>query len=260
MSNKRKNIRERLAAGEVLIGFSLGFPTPGIIELAGGEWDWFWIDGQHGAFNYNELLDAVRAAEIVGVPPILRLPGHDYSIIGPALDLGAAGLLVPMVETAEQAEAIVQAVRFPPLGKRSYGARRLFDMHGPLYYEHANDEVLLMVQIETVEGLENCEKIAAVEGVDALFVGPSDLRLSMGKHITTPLSDPALQEAFDRVAAACKAHGKHPATVGATMDVIEDLAGRGYQLMVRGRDSEILHAGVDAALAEVREFRKKWGK
>lgn len=253
-------IRRRLADGETLVGFSLGYAAPGIIELAGGEWDWFWIDGQHGPFDYRAIAEAIRACEIVGVPAVVRVPGHDYSIIGPVLDACAPGLLIPMVDTPEDAERIVQATRFPPLGKRSFGGRRVFDMRGPGYYKTANDEVFVMAQIETVTALENCEAIAATEGIDALFVGPADLRLSMGLALETPSSDPSLQAAFDRVIAACKAHGKHGAILGSTMEDNADLVRRGYQLVIGGRDVGILRDGIGAALERVKSFREEIGK
>lgn len=248
----------RLAAGEVLVGFTLTFPAAGILELAGGDWDWFWIDTQHGQISYDTLLGIIRAAELVGVPPVVRVPGHDYAVIGPILDTGAAGILVPMVETPEQARALVRAVRFPPLGQRSYGGRRVFDRGGPRYHERASDELLLVVQIETVLGLENCEEIAAVEGVDVLFLGPADLRLSMGLDIQVPVAEPKLQAAIDRVAAACKAHGKYAGWPVGAADLIADLAERGYQIMAAAHDAAILHTGVDSAREAVRELRRRW--
>ena len=119
---------ERMNDGEIALGFGLGLPAAAIIEHACGGWDWLWIDGQHGQHDYRSMLECVRAADACDIAPIVRVPGHDYGTIGRVLDMRPAGIMVPMIDTAEDARAVVDAVRFPPLGKRSYGGRRSIDV------------------------------------------------------------------------------------------------------------------------------------
>ena len=154
-------MQNRLRVGEVALGLSLNYPAPGIIECMGAGWDWLWIDGQHGQMDYQSMLQCVRTADACGLAPIPRVSRHEPGTIGPVMDMKPAGILVPMVDTVAQARNIVEAVYFPPLGKRSFGGRRVTDVGGRNYYQTANEDTLLVVQIETPEGAANAEAIAA---------------------------------------------------------------------------------------------------
>src|SRR6185436_15114752 len=164
-----QSFRSALAAGMPQLGLSIMYPSPGVIERIGPEWDWIWIDSQHGELDSRDVLAVVRACELVNRPAIVRVAGHEFGPIGLALDTNAAGVIVPCVDTPEQAKAIVDAAKFPPLGKRSYGGRRAIDLQGRSYSDHANQSVLLICQIESPQAIENADAIAAIDGVDALF-------------------------------------------------------------------------------------------
>ena len=110
----KESLNARLANGEVLLGMGFMYPAAGIIEGAGRGWDWAWIDGQHGEMDYRTTLECVRVAQACGLLPVVRVPGHEYGFIGPAMDMAPAGIMIPMVDTAEQAQQLVESMRFGP--------------------------------------------------------------------------------------------------------------------------------------------------
>src|SRR5688500_15778631 len=167
-----------------LLGLSVMYPGPGAVERIGPDWDWMWIDGQHGEMGYEQTLALVRACDLIQRPAVVRVPGHEAGPIGKTLDMGAAAVIVPCVDTAEQAGAGADAAKFPPLGKRSYGGRRPIDFQGRSYSDTANTDTLLIAQIESPQAIENADAIAATSGVDALFLGPDDLMLRRGHSMT----------------------------------------------------------------------------
>jgi 4-hydroxy-2-oxoheptanedioate aldolase len=235
-----------------LFGLCVCYPSPGIIERIGPDWDWIWIDGQHGEIGPSEILALVRACDLIRRPALVRVPGHDYGAIGCALDTGAAGVIVPCVDTEEQARALVFAAKFPPLGGRSYGSRRSIDLYGRLYAEKANAESLLVVQIETPLAIANVEAIAAVPGVDALFLGPDDIMLRRGFAMNTPRTAATLGDDFRAVAAACKRQGKKAVAIGATAEMATLAVKLGFHLVVGGTDVGFLATGSTTAAAELR--------
>jgi 4-hydroxy-2-oxoheptanedioate aldolase len=251
------SLRHALYQGQHALGFSVGFPAPGIIECIGAGWDWAWIDGQHGQHDYRSLLECVRAADALGLAPVVRASGHEYSLVGTVLDMGVVGVMIPMVDTAEQAREVVRAVRFPPLGARSYGGRRVVDLRGRDYCHTANEEVLLVVQIETREALAQAEAIAAVEGVDALFFGPDDVKLRLGIPINTGLleSDQLLRS-LEAVAGAARNAGKISGTIAANAAVLGRVRGMGCLLNVGGSDVGFLRTGAQQKLSELRAMTK----
>lgn len=247
-------VLEKLARDEVCLGVGLMYPNPNCIEAIGPGWDWLWIDGQHGQFDYATILHAVQVAELTGLDSIVRPPGHAPDLIGQILDTGAQGLMIPIVNTPEQAEAIVKAASFPPLGTRSYGGRRVIDRNGRDYYLTANDKWCLVVQIETMEAVERAHEIAAVEGVDALFFGPDDMKMHMGIPINTPVeqSDKLLQ-AMETTAAAARNAGKAAGCIAATPAALHRFIDFGYRLIVGGGDIGFLRVTSHAKVRELRQ-------
>jgi len=247
------SLKERLTNGEVALGFALVLPAAAIIEHAGKDWDWIWIDSQHGQHDYRSMLECVRVADACGVAPIVRVPGHDPGAIGRVLDMRPTGIMVPMVDSPDDAHRIVEAVRFPPLGKRSYGGRRAIDMEGREYFQTADDNMLLLTQIETREAVENAEAIAATEGVDVLFFGPDDMKVRLGIPINTPATESdVLARAMADTAAAAKNAGKCTGCIAATPDSLVMATSLGYRLIVGGGDVPFLRATSPARLAELR--------
>jgi 4-hydroxy-2-oxoheptanedioate aldolase len=234
--------QEQLKAGRPQLGLCSMYPTPGIIERIGADWDWIWVDGQHGQWNYANIIDGVRACDLIGRPAFVRVPGHEFGPIGQVLDTGAQGLIVPCVDTPEQAQNVVDAAKFPPLGKRSYGGRRVIDRRGREYSDNANEDVMLILQIESPEAIENAEAIAAMPGVDALFLGPDDITLRRGYSMTAPRTKEMLGKDMEAVVSACRKHGKFSVIVGIG-DMLPLCLEMGYDMIAAGGDVAFLANG-----------------
>lgn len=235
--------RDRLEAGEVLLGCCIMYPNPGVIERIGPDWDWFWIDAQHGELGYSDVLALVRACDLAGKASIVRVPSHESSWISKALDAGATGVMVPQVNDAEEARAVVKAAKFPPLGARSYGARRVIDLRGRGYSDTANRETVLIAQVETPDAVQRADEIAAVPGIDALLVGPDDVSLCLGLSMTEPKPAEKVREWQQAVVDACRKHGRIPVAVGGRGKTLELLVSLGFRMIVCGGDASFMAEG-----------------
>ena len=173
-------VRDKLFQGEVSVGawLNLGSPTAAEVMASIG-YDWLVVDAEHGQWSPETMAHAFRAIEARGAVPMARVWSHDPTAIGRLLDAGAMGIVLPHVSTPEQAEAAAKAMRYPPVGERSSGTGRVV-LTDPGYKDRANESVLLIPQIEDMEGVRNAEAIMALDGVDVAFIGPNDLGLSMG--------------------------------------------------------------------------------
>lgn len=232
-------LRKRLSDGEFLLGLCNHYPSAAIIETIGAMWDFIWIDGQHGQFSYDNALNAVRAADLVGTDSILRIPGQEYSLLGPYADMLPSALMVPMVNNQQQARDVLNAARFPPLGNRSYGGRRPIDLLGRDYY--LNPGPVLIAQIETPEAVDLACDIAAVEGIDVLFLGADDLKVQLGISIDAPnLETEVIVKAMARVARAAKDAGKFAGCFAGTTELVKYSADLGYQIIAIGGDMKLL--------------------
>lgn len=184
MDLPKNRFKQCLSKGHPQYGLWLGLLDTSAAEIAAtAGFDWLLIDGEHAPFDLRTILAHLQALAPYDVAPVVRCVEGDTALIKKLLDIGVQSLLVPMVETAEQAEQLVKAVRYPPQGIRGLGtslARAARWGQIPGYLQQANDEIYLIVQVETASALENLESIAQVEGVDAVFIGPSDLSASMG--------------------------------------------------------------------------------
>jgi len=249
-----ERMAEKIALGKPVFGTSLRFYDPGIVEMMGKDWDFVWIDLQHGTIEVNHLLNIVRSCDLVGVSAIIRLPGIAApDMVSFVLDMDPAGTIIAQVDTVAQAEAMVRAAKFPPLGDRSWGGRRIIDRNGRQYAKRANKEQLLIVQIESPTGLENCEAIAAVKGVDGLMIGPDDLSLRLGIMESASLFEGELYAASKKITSACHKHGKLAMGFGGkTVDEIRKTVEAGFNLISMGADAIFVQQG-SAALRRVRE-------
>jgi 4-hydroxy-2-oxoheptanedioate aldolase len=203
-------VKQALLDGRPVVGAAACLCSPLSAELmALAGLDYVLVDDQHGIWEPATLMAAFRSIWAGGAVPMARVGKNDYYAIGAMLDRGALGIIVPMVNSAAEAEAAVFAARYPPLGGRSIGAYGCH-LYGPDYVALANDEVFLAVQIETGQALDRAEEILAVEGVDGCWVGPMDLARSMGLDLNRPDHVGVHREAILRVLAACQATGKIP--------------------------------------------------
>jgi 4-hydroxy-2-oxoheptanedioate aldolase len=216
-SNRTK---EKLLRGETVLGASIGYPDPELVELLGGTGiDYIRIEGEHGPVGYTELEHLVRAAELFDITPMARVPGNLPHEILHFLDRGLVGITVPMIESRADAERAVRAAKAFPIGRRGSNtagraARYDADRLSPAdYYARLNEQTLLIALIESVDGVKNVAEIAATPGIDAIDIGPNDLAQSMGMP-----PDAEVDAAVDLVIEAAKRAGK-PVGVGNAFDV-----------------------------------------
>lgn len=251
----RETIKARLARGEFVVGtFLFEFSSPGIMRIAATAGAEFVLcDMEHSGWSIETIrrLTASAAAE---APPFVRVPATEYHFIARVLDMGARGVMVPMVESAEQAQKIVWSAKYPPMGRR--GAAFLMPHDG---YERgsldekideANSEGMLIAQIETRAGLENVDAIAAVEGIDALWIGQTDLTCSLG--IPGKFDHPEFHAAVDRVVAACTKHGKTPAYMPLSVEEGRRFREKGFRLMAYSGDLWIYQSALRESLSALR--------
>lgn len=230
----------RLRAGEISVGtVALANSATAAGILAGSDLDHLVIDLQHGEWDELGRIEAIRAIALQGTTPMVRVVANGFANIGRALDIGALGVVVPMLNTAEEARVAARAMRYPPVGGRS--AAYPLSVHYPSnYWDRANDEVMLMLQIETAEGIENVEAIVAVEGVDAILIGPTDISLTTGNPIGSPQHDAAMR----RILRACQTAGVIPGTFAGTPEMAQRWLAEGFRMVTVGTDLGLLGASV----------------
>lgn len=205
--------KQRLRDGQAQIGLWLGLADPYCAELAANAgFDWLLLDGEHAPNDLRSLLGQLQAVAPYPAQPIVRPVIGDTALIKQLLDIGVQTLLVPMVESAEQARQLVRAMRYPPHGVRGVGsalARASRWNSIPGYLDQADEQMCLLVQVENREGLANLDAICAVEGVDGVFIGPADLSAAMGQRGNPghPEVQAAIEDAIVRIARAGKAAG-----------------------------------------------------
>jgi 4-hydroxy-2-oxoheptanedioate aldolase len=231
MRTPENAFKHAIAAPGAQIGLWLGLADPYAAELcATAGFDWLLVDGEHGPNDLRSILAVLQAVAPYASHPVVRIPHGDMALIKQVLEIGATTLLVPMVETAEQARELVRAMRYPPEGVRGVGsglARSSRWTGYPDYLKEANQRVCLLVQVESETALAQIDAIAAVDGVDGVFIGPADLSASMG-HLGQaghPEVQAAIEAALPRILAAGKAPG--------ILAVDESLARRYIELGVR---------------------------
>lgn len=248
MGMPAKAVREAWARGRAARNAWLTIPDAHLAEMvaARGIAEAVTLDLQHGLFDRRAAVDAIRAIASHGAAPLIRLPSVDEALIGYALDAGAAGVIAPMVESADQAEALVAACRYPPRGRRSHGPTRLTLRPGTDAFAAAEQAVVLAM-VETRDGLARCEHLVAVNGLDGLFVGPGDLGLSLGLGPGQDREEPELRDAFARVLAACRKAGKRAAIHAGSTAYAARMAATGFDLVTVWVDAAALAATLAAA-------------
>jgi 4-hydroxy-2-oxoheptanedioate aldolase len=239
----------------VQLGLCIMYPSPGALERIGPDFDWVWLDGQHGQIaGYDTMLAMVRACHSIGKPAWVRVPSREPAWIGLALDMGAEAVIVPQVETADEAKALARSAKFPPIGNRSFGGRRAIDRVGRSYLHSANSSTKLICQIESPEALREAESIASVEGVDGLFLGSDDFLLRSGVDIVAGGGEALLAQATARLATVCGTRGMSLVCVGAGAGSFRLAMESGATHIVAGGDVGFLAAGAKEAVRQAREI------
>ena len=246
--------KDKLNRGEAVIGTWINISGPAIIEIIGRTgFDFLLIDGEHSPFNENDLRDALMACDNTPAESLVRVRANEEPRIKLALDLGADAVLVPMVNTADDARRAVKAAKYPPLGGRGIGPWRASDYYRNFgnYIDEANDATALIVQIEHKDAVAAIDEIVAVDGVDAIFVGPADLSASLGHGTNTGNADTVA--AIERVARACSAKGMPMGIDCLTAEHITRWGGLGYRCFTFEADFVYLEVGANAAIAAARK-------
>jgi 4-hydroxy-2-oxoheptanedioate aldolase len=242
------SLARRLRQGETVYTAWCGLPAPAVIELITREgFVAATIDQQHGMWDMATTAQAISAVHLAGAAPVVRVPLGDNAVVSRVLDFGAEGVIAPMINSAADARAFVAAAKYPPLGERSVGAHRAATLAGfpdqRPYLPEANAITVTLAMIETRTALDNIDAIAAVPGIDALFVGPGDLSLALTDGKTLDPHSPAVDKELDRVLAACAKAKKIPGLYCANAERAVATAKRGFKFLAVGSDTAFVRAG-----------------
>ena len=244
-------LREKWQNDECTLGAWLAIPSGVTAEIVGrAGFDHVCVDLQHGMVDYTDALAMYQAIGLGNSVPFTRVTWNEPGIIGRMLDLGAGGVIIPMVNTPADAEAATAACRYAPVGRRSVGPTRV-RIGNPDYFDTANEYVLCIPMIETAQAVDNIDDILATPEIDAVYVGPSDLAVSMGLGPGLHNDDPAFAEALARIVAACRRHGVVPG-IHTNVDFVERRCEEGFRLMSVVIDVPTLQMAVAGHLAEAR--------
>ncbi len=232
------DFRALLASKKPVFNAWLGLGSPLGVEIAADAgWDAVMIDQQHGAGGNPELLGCLTAARAAGVPAIVRVAQLDYGLIGRALDAGAQGVMVPMVQTPEDAARLVHAVKYPPLGGRSIGPYRARLLIDGDYFAAANGWTIACGQIETALAVENIDAICATEGFDMICIGPNDLAISLSLGQDRDIGSQRMLETIEHVRTRAEARGVLTAIFANDRDFAKKMAAAGWQAISIGTDT-----------------------
>lgn len=209
-------MKAKLASGQPVFGCQIEFASPDIVEALGYlGFDWVFIDAEHGAISEGECANLVRAADAAGITPIVRVPRNEHETILRYMETGVLGVVVPQINSGEEAQQAVDAIKYPPLGHRGIGVSRASEFglkrSRDAYAEQANQETLFIALVENKRGVANLDEIMAVKGVDVILVGPADLAASMGLPIN--FDHPEVAAAVDGILTRVIADGRVAAGV-----------------------------------------------
>ncbi|CAN5769149.1 aldolase/citrate lyase family protein [soil metagenome] len=254
---RANHVKRRLEAGEPSIGTWLGLPSPESAEyVAALGFDWLTVDTEHNPIDIRIASQMFGAIAGAGVAPMVRIPWNHPENFKRVLDAGAWGVVVPMVNSKEEAEMAVEATFFPPKGNRSVGGGMTglrFDTSGGEYLKHADDEILLVLQIEHIDAVERCDEILGLPGVGACFIGPNDMAASMGIGLGVPLEGdhPRMIEAIAHVQKTAKACGVAPGIHCSGAEGVNQRIDQGFQFLAMASELRYMVGGLAAGIASL---------
>ena len=247
----KNNFRKKLLNGDLLAGTMVTLNSPEVSELLSQiGFDWLFIDAEHAPFTTRDIQSLLQSAG--DTPCLIRLASGSEVEIKKALDIGAAGIIVPQVNTAKQAEQIVQMARYTPEGNRGVGIGRAhgYGLKFQEYIIRANEETVVIVQAEHIEAVNNIHSIAKVPGIDAVLVGPYDLSASLGK--LGKVENPEVVAAIDKVTKVCLDAGIQLGIFGVSAEAVNPYVEKGYTLIVAGVDTLMLAKSAQALLKDLK--------
>ncbi|HMH50060.1 MAG TPA: aldolase/citrate lyase family protein [Candidatus Acidoferrum sp.] len=251
---RENTLRKIWSAGGTVVNAWLSIPSSFSAEVVAHQgYDSITIDMQHGVVDYQTAVGMLQAIATTPVIPLARVPWNDPAILMKSLDAGVYGVICPMINTRADAEALVRACKYPPRGYRSFGPVRASLYAGTDYIDHANDDLIVMPMIETAEALKNLDEILSVPGVDAVYVGPADLSLSMGCRPRLDQTDEPIVKAQLDIVEACKRHGVVAGIHNATSGYALKMMAAGYQFVTLASDSRHLAAKAAEEAAAVKK-------
>jgi 4-hydroxy-2-oxoheptanedioate aldolase len=248
MSLPNYSLARRLAAGEtVYTGWSM-MPAPIVVEMLAREgFNTVTIDQQHGLWDTAATVTGISAIRQAGAAPVVRIPLGAFAVASRVLDFGAEGIVAPMINTVDDAKAFVGATKYTPLGERSWGPMRAMTLAGisdtKAYLRDANENIVTIAMIETKTAMANLDAIAAVPGIDVLFVGPSDLSIGLTDGAELDPHSRTVEDAIDKIVVACKKAGKIAGLYCANAERAVACAKRGIRFLAVGSDLGFLRAG-----------------
>ncbi len=255
MANK---LKARIAEGKACVNGWLAIPSGFSAEvMAGCGWDSVTVDMQHGVQDYHSMVTCFQAMDKHPITPLARVPWNEPGIIGKTLDGGAWGIICPMINNAAEAKALADASLYPPIGRRSNGPIR----HGTYgvpgkYQAEANSEVLVIPMIETQEGIDKIDEILSVPGISGIYVGPSDMGLSLGLIPKLDREEPQILGIYEKLLASCKKHGKFAGIHNGSAGYAARMVKMGFQLCTIQNDSGLMAKAAGEAISQ---FRKVGG-
>jgi 4-hydroxy-2-oxoheptanedioate aldolase len=249
---RENSLREIWAEGGAALGGWLTVPSSFSAEImAHAGFDWVCVDMQHGMIDEEHMLQMLQGISSTETIPLVRVPRNEAGVIGKCLDAGAWGVIVPMVNSADEAKAAVAACRYAPVGIRSYGPLRANYYAGFNYFSRANSEVLCIVMVETKVAVEKVDEITSVPGVDAVYMGPADLSVTLGLPPGPDNPDKSFVDALERVVDSCRRNGVIPGIAGNADTAVKRLE-QGFRLVEVASDAGLMALGAGRALSHVR--------
>jgi 4-hydroxy-2-oxoheptanedioate aldolase len=250
---RENRLRSIWAAGGAAVNGWLAIANSFSAEtMAHQGWDTLTIDLQHGVVDYTAMVTMLQAISTTATVPVVRVPWLEPGILMKTLDAGAAAVICPMVNTREDAQKLVSYTHYAPRGTRSFGPIRALLYGGADYFQHANDAIVTFAMIETAQALDNLDEILSVEGLDAVYIGPSDLSISLGCTPAFDELDAPAAQAVDHILARARAHGVVAGIHNGTPEAARARIAKGFQFVTIGSDARLLAAGSQQILAKMR--------
>jgi 4-hydroxy-2-oxoheptanedioate aldolase len=250
---RANRLREMWKADQAAVNGWLAIPNSFSAEtMAHQGWDTLTIDMQHGVIDYPAMVAMLQAISTTPTVPIVRVPWLEPGVLMKTLDAGAYGVICPMINTREDAQKLIAWTHYAPRGTRSFGPIRALLYGGADYPQHANDTIVTFAMIETAQALDNLDDILSVEGLDAVYIGPSDLSLALGCRPVFDDVDPPVQQAIDHILDRAQAHGLVAGIHNGDPNVALSRVAKGFRFVTVGSDARLMAAGAQQALARMR--------